>query len=278
MRYFTGLLGQFAVGDQWGGYITAHPGDLDNFNNTVRTNNAIKYMSSNYGGLSFSAMYALGGQPGSFTGNQTWSLGANYARGPISIAAAYLNARTPNVGFFGNSSTSTPTSVSTSIMSPVTTGFISAHDYSVAAIAGSYVFSRATVGLTYSNIRYGNLGDLQSGTNPHGYSGSASFNDVEANFQYQFSPSFLAGFAYNYTVGGSVKTSTGEKPDARYHQFSLGADYFLSKRTDVYAVGVYQKASGVDSRDLSAVASINNLRPSSGDRAAVVRLGIRHKF
>ncbi|MFB9128217.1 porin [Paraburkholderia dipogonis] len=41
-------LGEFAVGDQWGGYITAHPGDLDNFNNTIRTNNAIKYTSSSF--------------------------------------------------------------------------------------------------------------------------------------------------------------------------------------------------------------------------------------
>src|SRR5471030_912877 len=57
-------IGLFAVGDQWGGYITAHPGDLDNFNNTVRTNNAIKYVSNTYGGASFSGMYSLGGQAG----------------------------------------------------------------------------------------------------------------------------------------------------------------------------------------------------------------------
>jgi predicted porin len=254
-------IGSFAVGDQWGGYITAHPGDLDNFNNTARTNNAVKYMSNTYG-----------------TGNQVWSLGANYSRGPLNLAAAYLSARTPNVGFFGNSAAAAVTLASVSLASPVTTGFISAHNYSVAAAAGSYVIGSATAGVTYSNTRFSNLGDLSAGANPHGYSGTASFNNVELNAQYQFTPAFLVGAAYDYTNGGSVASKNGEKPDARYHQVSAGADYFLSKRTDVYCVGVYQKASGIDSRDVAAVASVNNLTPSSSNHVAVVRVGIRHKF
>lgn len=271
-------IGLFAVGDQWGGYITAHPGDLDNFNNTVRTNNAVKYVSNTYGGFSFSGMYALGGQAGDFTGNQVWSLGANYVNGPLNLAAAYLNARTPNVGFFGNSAAAAVTPASTSLASPVTTGFISARDYSVAAAAGSYVFGSATLGFTYSNTRFSNLGDLSAGANPHGYSGTAVFNNAEVNAQYQLTSAFLIGAAYDYTHGGSVAAKGGEKPAASYHQVSVGADYFLSKRTDVYCVGVYQKASGVDSRDVTAVASLNNLTPSSNNHAATVRLGIRHKF
>jgi len=44
-------------------------------------------------------------------------------------------------------------------------------------------------------------------------------------------------------------------------------------------IGIYQKASGTDSRNLPAVASINNQSsPSSDDRQALVRVGIRHKF
>lgn len=271
-------LGEFAVGDQWGGYITAHPGDLDNFNNTVRANNAVKYTSVGYGGFSFSGMYALGGLAGTLTGNQVWSFGANFARGPIRLGAAYLNARTPNAGFFSNSSASAITPASVALSSPVTTGFISAHSYSVAAVAGSYNFGSATLGLTYSNIRYAGLGDLSTGANPHGYAGTAVFNNVEVNASYQLTPALLLGAAYDYTNGGSVSSSTGEKPSATYHQVSAGADYFLSKRTDLYVIGLYQKASGVDSRDVTAVAAVNNLSPSSSDHAAVVRLGIRHKF
>lgn len=271
-------LGEFAVGDQWGGYITAHPGDLDNFNNTVRTNNAIKYTSANLGGFSFSGMYAPGGVAGSVTANQVWSVGADYVSGPIRLGAAYLNARTPNAGFFSNSSSTTITPATVALSSPVTTGFISAHSYSVAAAAGAYTFGRATVGVTYSSIRYAGLGDLSSGANPHGYSGTAVFDNVEANASYQLTPALLLGAAYDYTNGGSVSTSNGEKPAATYHQLSAGADYFLSKRTDLYVIAVYQKASGVDSRDVTAVAAVNLLTPSSNNHAAAVRVGIRHKF
>ncbi|MFL9921886.1 hypothetical protein PQR75_42595 [Paraburkholderia fungorum] len=36
-------------------HIAAHPGDVDNFNNAFRVNNAIKYTSANYEGLTFGA-------------------------------------------------------------------------------------------------------------------------------------------------------------------------------------------------------------------------------
>ena len=48
-------------------------------------------------------------------------------------------------------------------------------------------------------------------------------------------------------------------------------NYFLSKRTDVYVYGVYQKAS-------SSQADIYLFAPSSSDTQTVVVAGIRHKF
>ncbi|WP_143281835.1 porin, partial [Caballeronia humi] len=44
---------QYSVSNQWGGYISAHPGDLDNFNYSFRSNNAVKFTSANYAGFSF---------------------------------------------------------------------------------------------------------------------------------------------------------------------------------------------------------------------------------
>jgi hypothetical protein len=52
----------------------------------------------------------------------------------------------------------------------------------------------------------------------------------------------------------------------------LGADYFLSKRIDVYLVATYQKASGTDSTGKEAVASINQLTPSTSNHQTAVRL------
>jgi predicted porin len=58
----------------------------------------------------------------------------------------------------------------------------------------------------------------------------------------------------------------------------LGADYFLSKRTDVYIDGIYQHASGTDSTNQTAVANINGLSPSSTSNQVAAVVGIRHKF
>ncbi|WP_062092179.1 hypothetical protein [Caballeronia udeis] len=48
--------------------------------------------------------------------------------------------------------------------------------------------------------------------------------------------------------------------------------------TDVYLLGILQKATGHDSTGQVAVASVNTLTPSNTDKIAVVRIGIRHKF
>jgi hypothetical protein len=42
-------LGQFIVGDQWGGYIAAHPGDVDNFNNAFRVLESAEFLRLSHG-------------------------------------------------------------------------------------------------------------------------------------------------------------------------------------------------------------------------------------
>jgi len=88
------------------------------------------------------------------------------------------------------------------------------------------------------------------------------------------SASLLAGLAYNYTLNSGA----GGKGGANYDLFSVGVDYFLSKRTDVYTVAVYEKPSGTDSLVQSAVAQITGLTPSTTDKQVSMRVGMRHKF
>ena len=71
---------------------------------------------------------------------------------------------------------------------------------------------------------------------------------------------------------------------ASYNQVSLGGDYNLSKRTDLYLIGAYQKASG-HQRDAStgaivdAGASVGSYGYGAGSTSQeIVSLGIRHKF
>lgn len=266
------FVGPLEAGDQWGGYIAAHPGDLDNFNNANRVNNAIKFTSNNYSGFTFGGLYSLGGVAGNISRNQIWSLGAGYANGPLTLGAGYLNVKNPNLSFYGDGGTVAAGGAAGNNMSgsPVFAGFASAHTLQIIGAGGAYTFGPATVGLTYSNTKFKGLGDASSGPIV-ATGGTATFNNGEINFKYQLTPALLLGAAYDYTKGNYG-------PGVKYHQGSLGADYFLSKRTDVYVVGIYQKASGTDSTGGDARAAINGLTPSSSDRQATVRIGIRHKF
>jgi predicted porin len=267
------FLGPFEVGDQWAGFTGAHPGDLDNFNNTYRTNNSIKYASPTYAGFNFGGLYSLGGVAGDASRDQVWSLGAGYANGSFNGAIAYLNARNPNEGFWG-ANVATAAASSSNVTSPVYSGFTSAHTYQVIGAAGSYVIDKTTVGVTYSNTKFYDLGNSYASP----YHGTATLNNVEVNAKYQFTPSLLAGVAYDYTRGSSVAAATGSNEGAKYHQFALSLDYFLSRRTDLYLIGIYQKASGTDSRDRPAIAAISGLTASSNDHQGVVLAGVRHKF
>ncbi len=84
----------------------------------------------------------------------------------------------------------------------------------------------------------------------------------------------LLGVGYTYTKSSG---DTG----ATYHQVSLGADYNLSKRTDVYLVGAWQHANGktlVDGKVLPAQASIGSYGIPGTSTQEMVNFGIRHRF
>jgi predicted porin len=264
--------GGLEVGSQWATYFAAHPGDLDNMNNSNRTNNAVKYTSENYAGFKFGGLYSLGGVAGQYSRNQIWSLGAGYTQGPLTLGVGYLDIKDPNFSAFGNNPQSSTTG-SNFGSNVVISGYASAKSQTVLAAGGAYTIGAATVGATYSNTQFKNLGgEAGTGLNPYGYQGeSEKFHNVELNFKYLVSPSLLLGVAYDYTKGYGVNS-------VQYHQAAIGADYFLSKRTDLYVAAVYQHASGTDSTGMTAHANILGLSPSSTTNQSVAAAGIRHKF
>ncbi|AOR73256.1 porin [Burkholderia stabilis] len=272
-------VGLLEAGDQWGGYLAAHPSDNDNFNNTNRVNNAIKYTSPVFHGVTATALYSLGGVPGRTGRNQIWSAGASYTNGPLSLGAGYLNVRNPNTSFYGSGGTvaATVNDVPGSNFgaSPVISGYASAHTLQVIGTGAAYTIGSLTLGATYSNTQFRHLGDTTTGPVPAGgISGTAKFNNAELNVKYQLTPAFIVGANYVYTKNSGADATGG----AHYNQASVGADYFLSKRTDVYFVGTYQRASGTDSTGRSAVASINQLTPSTSNHQVALRIAMRHKF
>ncbi|WP_158903942.1 porin [Burkholderia sp. L27(2015)] len=256
------------------GYVASstlfdHPGDLDNLGNTVRTNNAIKYGSPNFNGLTFGAVVSLGGEAGNVTGGGGYSAGAAYASGPITLGAGYNYFKNPTgtagTGFF----TDNQNGVSV-LGGSLNSGYAAATSYQVIAAGASYKIGPAKFNVAYSNTQYGDA--VSGGAN-------AMFNTAEVGLKWEFKQNLYAGATYNYTKGNSVTNASGQTlGDQHYSQFSLVTDYSLSRRTDVYILGTWQKASGTSSTGAPAVANIGNQGDSSNNHQAIVRLGLRHKF
>lgn len=58
----------------------------------------------------------------------------------------------------------------------------------------------------------------------------------------------------------------------------MGADYFLSKRTDVYLSAGWQQASGTDSTGKEVVAALWPISASSNDHQIVTAVSLWHRF
>jgi predicted porin len=259
---------QGITADNYFGSTFATAGDVDNYDNSSRTNNAIKYVSPVYAGLQVEGMYAFGGVAGATGDGQTWSAAAAYNNGPISVAAGYFVADNPTVNGLVRT-TWGGTSDGTFDGSLINGGLQTAKSINIARVAVQYVAGPFTLGAGYSNSQY--KSDGQSA-----FASTEKFNTGQGFFNYQATPAILLGVGYSYTK------STGDA-GATYHQVSVGADYNLSKRTDVYLVGAWQHASGETlnadgTAVVSAQASVGSYGYPGTNTQELVSVGLRHKF
>ncbi|MFM0740214.1 porin [Paraburkholderia xenovorans] len=248
----------------------AHPGDLDNIDNQSRESNSIKYTSPLFSGFQFGALYGFGGQGGSVNNQSTWSLGGQYKYGSFAIGAAYLkanNAYGPNSGAWSSAYDGT-------FSSSINEGFASANNQQIIAAASTYQIGNVTLGVSYSNTQY-TAGSFSL------FSGKETFNSAGATLAWQATPELRVAGGYDYTQGSSIYGQAAPK----YNQFNLAAYYFLSKRTALYGVAGYQKASGktLDAfgNSVNATASVGDVGngiSSASNAQTLVRLGIRQTF
>ncbi len=262
-------VGAFAAENQWASGYALHPGDMDNLSNSFRSNNSVKFQSATFSGLSFGALYSFGGVAGSFGQNSIWSLGAGYANGPFNAGIGYVTAKNPNISYYGNNATSS-TTANNDPYPLVYSGYASAAEQRIFSAGTAYSVGSATIGGTYSNIAFVGVPSASTGVG-QALNENARFNNVEANFKYQITPALVAGVALDYTRGYNIN-------HAQYKQGTIGVDYFLSKRTDVFANVTYQHAQGTDSTGAPARAVISTVSPSSDSNQVASVIGIRHKF
>ncbi|SDV46188.1 porin [Chitinasiproducens palmae] len=250
---------------QWAGWTGAHPGDVDNMQSTIRFNHSVQYASPARNGFSFKAMFAPGGAAGSFARERALSVGAGWQSRLGGVSAGYLNMRDPSVSAYGGTLLPGEAGYTSPVTSPIYSGYASARTLQIIAVGANARFSQVRVNAIYTNTRYQDV--LTTASTPF-RGGTAQFNTGELNGSYQLTANLLTGVAFIYT----------KAEDARYMQWNLGADYALSKRTDIGLVGVWQRATGTDSTGKAAVAHIASLTASSNSNQVAVRLNLRHRF
>jgi predicted porin len=249
-----------------------HPGDLDNTGNTIRTNNAIRYMSPEFHGLSFGGLYSVGGIPGNTTANSGYSLGAQYVFGGLKVAGAFQYFKNPTSSTAGQGFFTNNVSGATTLANSLNKAYSTATAYQVGVIGASYTIGPVIVGGSFSNTQYANLG---SGF----HNGMVRFNIFDAGVRYSYSPFVTFGLGYNYTISNGVTAADGKLVGNQHYNQVFGlADYLLSKRTDIYFTWAWQAASGTSSVGTPAVADIGNLGDSSTNHQFMVRLSLRHRF
>lgn len=269
------LGGNYSTGGQTvAGNYAYHISDVDQLTSS-RINNAVKFSSANFAGLTFGAMYGFSNTAGGFAGtpatgttaapvagsSRAYSFGANYANGPFGVGAAYTDIRFP-----GQATPAFSTSLA-NVTFPTTPVNGQIRDLRTYGVGGRYTIAAATLWALYTNTR------LEAITGV-----ATTFAAYEAGAKYAFTPALTAGAGYTYM-------HLGDANRGHWNQVDLSVDYALSKRTDVYALGIYQIASGHNAATGDLQAQIGS-SPSSyfgpsgngADNQLAFRVGLRHKF
>ena len=215
--------------------MTATPGDIDNYDNSLRVSNSVKYLSPVWRGLQVEAMYGVGGVAGAAGQGATYTGAFTYSVSNLAIAAGYFRADNPNPASGTQRNVSSATAAWTGSSDPlfdgiVNSGYISAASLSIARAGAQYTIGPFTLSGTYSNTQYKSDGFST-------FTGEERFNAGTGSVTYQWTPALAIGTGYTY-MSASGNTS------ATYNQCFAGAVYSLSKRTSVYAVAGYQHVSG----------------------------------
>ena len=263
-----------------GGTYFAHLFDTDNANASVLTTNTIKWASPEWAGFRFGGQYAI--DPDA-AGRQTWSVGGGYTNGPLNIGVSYAQ-------YADVASDEEPVSLIAESLAFKASSKQGGQDFAVAHIgrrvygAGvSYTLGDATLGAVYTHVRYNgtaspasssavspSIGTTTAAANA-GIPGRVDFDNYEVNARYDVHPAVRLSGGFTHTRGTSQ--AGGSTQHSAWNQVGVLANYAMSRRTDLYVEGVYQRAT-----DSEETAYINGVGASGSDQASIVAMGMRHRF
>ncbi|GAB7539230.1 porin [Burkholderia sp. 3C] len=246
----------------WAGYLFAHPFDNDNTDASFHANNAVKFTSAAYHGLTATALYGFGNQAGNFARNRAIGAGLSYAWNTLTIGAVYEDLGTPGTTPGGS-------------VAPDDMDFV-AGNQKIYGIGANYGIGPATFGLVYTHVTVQQpvsslyVGDLGTGVS------QLRFDNIEANAKVYVQPNLFVGAMYTYTRA-HLATGGGDA-SLHWNQVGLMAQYALSKRTGVYSQVAYQRASGGAGTPLDGAYVLGSAGQSSSAQQIVARVGITHAF
>jgi predicted porin len=258
--------GVLTAAGNWGGDLAAHPFDNDNADWDFRANNAVKYVSPTYRGLTAEGMYAFSNQAGGFSNNSLYGGSLNYQNGGLTAAASYMKMNHPGANTSGAVAGDT-----------LFTGS-SEQNYGVGV---SYKFSKTLLAFVYSHVDvYEPTANsyFTSNTGPDGGSwNSWKFDNFEINDQYFFRPNFWLGAAYTFSEARLASSVGSFNP--KWHQVTLTLDYDLSSQTSVYVQGAYQHVvSAHTGTDFDYASNVADAGMSSSENQMVYRIALMHRF
>ncbi|PTB22515.1 porin [Trinickia symbiotica] len=246
--FMTTNLTVFSSGTLTPSVFAFHLGDLDRLG-AERIDNAVRYVTPEFAGFQLGALYALGGQPGNFSSHSAAAFGASYVMGAFRAGAAYTEIH-DYTAVFGIGTTVLGAPLVGTSSQGLLRRFQTFDKLTGSGIGASYQLGPALVHALYTMV------DLrQNGA-------SATLRTAEGGVRYSIN--------YALSLAGSYAHST--LAGKGWNQFVGGADYLLSKRTDIYLNAVYLHASSGVQAELFGVPA------SSSNSQTVVTLGMRHAF
>jgi predicted porin len=263
-RYGTFTLGRQydAIKDllePYSGVIWLTPGDVDDAYASIRMSNVIKWASPSSAPLRAVVTYSMGGVTGSTGSGQTYSAALGYAAGKLNLAGGYLHINN------GNAATSTrgTTTADSLYSSSVNSAYVSASSIDIVRAGGEYDYGQFSLNSYLSVSRYGPDGNSTFKT-PEFY------RDASIVLGWQFTPALILR-------GGYERLQSNGSSKADYNQFTVAAFYDLSKRTDVYVMETYERATG--NNGLGPAQAVVSDTAITGTSSVVLSiLGLRHRF
>jgi predicted porin len=249
MFYYSGNMDAFGAATYGSAY--------NNFANWIaRVDNDISYISPKFANSTLELHYSLGEKTDSLAANSVYQMGIQTQQGPVYFATAYVNA---------NNSTNTVNVKQ--FMAGGNYDYGSGKVYLGFFRTNAVISSSTATALTNPAGKYDPTGSVV-GTTAGNY-----HNTYSLSADYRFTPSLTVGAG-----GGYIKDSSSLNNNAK--QFSLIANYDLSKRTRVYTVLsrlINQHTAAYKMTGASFTGS-QSLSPQAGANETGFQVGIRHTF